>query len=97
MKRIYMIDNKEILSGDVNGFLHIASKDHGNCTTCGKPVKKGQKRVRLNIFECDAPFHFDCYLGDHESIILGLGISTRRRYGINRTIVNCKEFVRGKE
>jgi len=96
MPRIYKLNGVEIRSSRCDGFLFTARKDFGDCVACGELVKKGQKRVRMNVFGQDEPMHLKCYLADHSSYstptILGVKIEKWYNFGILRTYVICKEF-----
>lgn len=97
MRRIYLLDGKRIDPSEVMGFVHVARDDNwGHCISCLKPLLKGQKRVRMNIFGTDEPIHLDCYVKDHSKpIILGVKIEKRLLYGVMRNHVICQTFSHG--
>lgn len=101
LPRIYELNGTEIKSSRCDGFLFTTRKDFGDCVACGKLVKKGEKRVRMNIYGQDEPMHLKCYLADHSNwttpTILGVKVEKRYRFGTLRTYVICKEFTAYEE
>lgn len=96
MKRHYYLDEKEIDSSEVDGFLNIAKKDKPfPCVYCGEKILKGQEYVRMNIpLSDDDLLHKECYRCEHSEKCV-LAIKTERIYDIYhvlRTHIQCKDF-----
>ena len=100
-RRIYLLNGREIDSGDVCVTLHKALKDkHDSCAICLKKVKADQEYLKMNT-PFGYIFHKVCYFKDHlyypqPSIIVGVGTRTHypygKRMGIKNTQVICKKF-----
>lgn len=93
MRRIYMLNGKEILSSECYVFLHKTRKDR-ECIDCESPIHKGEKYVKLNYpFAEDCIFHVSCFMGSHEDEnVVGVKIVKKREFGLLRNYVICQEL-----
>lgn len=100
MKRHYFLNEKEIDSSIVDGFLHTAKKDKPfPCVSCSEKILKGQEYVRMNIpWSDDDLLHKECYIGDYQESCI-LAVKTEKVYDIFHVLrihIFCKEFALNK-
>jgi len=92
-RRIYELNNKEIYSDEVIGFLHKARFEKECMMYCGEPIKKGENYILFNTYGGE-PMHVNCFVVDgDEPLILGIRIYKKKSwYGIMKTHVICKKW-----
>jgi len=90
LRRIYLLEGREIPSSECGGFLHThLKKTELECMACGEPILQGDHYIMLNVWNAD-PLHCDCF---HYPTILGVKQYRKKTYyGIEKGYVDCVIF-----